>query len=331
MLQKKGIQLPSKCFCCSNIESIDHLFVNGLIAQKVWTYFGGLANKTLNTPHNNFISILKSWVHVSKGHIFNLIPLLIVWYIWKARNDAKHNVIKMEASNIISNVRHKILQLHSYNLLYGKNFINCLELAKEFGFTVSDFTINSADKIVKWIKPKPPYVKLNSDGSVGPNGAGAGGIIRDYLGNIIVAYTAPIQWSSAISTELKPLLYGLEICIKLGINFVWIELDVMLLIQIIDNVVPGNPNNFYLIRKIKNSLSVVNYYISHIYREANVCADWLAKRGCNIHSYEELDTRRLHPLLKVNTLFSLYQTLDTISYAKLVPTSTLSVFQSNDR
>ncbi|KAI0495440.1 hypothetical protein KFK09_021741 [Dendrobium nobile] len=204
----------------------------------------------------------------------------------------------MDASQIILNVRHKILQFYSYNLITVKTFKKCTNMAIAFGIPMNNGIINSVDKIVKWIKPKPPYVKLNSDGSVGPNCAGAGGIIRDQLGCILAVYIAPLQCSNAISTELMALHYGLNICIKMGITYVWIEVDAMLLNQIINNVVPSNPQNFYLISKIKSSLTFVNFYISHIYREANVCADWLAKKGCSMHNYEKLDVRRLNPSLK---------------------------------
>ncbi|XP_028555738.1 uncharacterized protein LOC114580936 [Dendrobium catenatum] len=230
----------------------------------------------------------------------------------------------MDASQIISNVRHKILQFYSYNLIIVKNFQKCANMAIAFGIPVNDGTINSVDKIVKWIKPKPPYVKLNLEGSVGPNCSGAGGIIMDQLGCILAAYAG--QCSNVISTELMALHYGLNICIKMGITFVWIEVDAMLLIQIINNVVHGSPQNFYLIKKIKNSLTFVNFYISHIYWEVNVSADWLAKKGCSIHNYEELDIQRLNPSLKgflggsLSTIF--LRTLKTI----LLPTVRLSLF-----
>ncbi|KAI0493542.1 hypothetical protein KFK09_023660 [Dendrobium nobile] len=234
---------------------------------------------------------------IYKGHICNLIPILIVWFIWRARNDAKHNGIKMDAMIIIFNVKHKISQLHSHKMISKKNFRGCYQLALNLGINFSDIHVNSADLLVTWIKPKPPYIKLNSDGSIGPNGAGAGGIIRDVYGDVIAAFSAPICCTSVITAELHALNLGLKICANKGFNCIWIEVDAMLLIQIIKNTVHGNPQIFYLIRKIKMLLSNVIYSISHIFREANTCADWLAKRGCNISLYEELDPGDLHPIL----------------------------------
>ncbi|KAI0498490.1 hypothetical protein KFK09_019378 [Dendrobium nobile] len=151
--------------------------------------------------------------------------------------------------------------------------------------------------MVKWIKPKPPYVKLNTDGSLGPNGAGAGGIIRNNNGIVLATFATPIYCRSAIQAEINALILGLQVCSNLGFNFIWIEVDAALLIQIISNAIPGNPENYYRIRKLKLSLTKFHYHISHIFREANSCADWLAKYGCDSTSYEDLNINNLHPLL----------------------------------
>ncbi|PKU72361.1 Putative ribonuclease H protein [Dendrobium catenatum] len=155
-----------------------------------------------------------------------------------------------------------------------------------------------SDKVVTWIKPKLPFVKLNSDGSVKNHCAGMGGLIRYHNGNVLADFAGPLDKCSVITTELNALWYGIDICSKMGCNNIWIEVDAQLVLQIINNVVLGNPQNFYLIRKIKKSLSTINYSISHIYREANSCADWLANLGCILDNYQDLNINFLHPVLK---------------------------------
>lgn len=48
---------------------------------------------------------------------------------------------------------------------------------------------------VTWIKPKPGFIKLNTDGSAlgNPRIIGAGGILRDYMGKFLFAYTIPLR------------------------------------------------------------------------------------------------------------------------------------------
>ncbi|XP_020678244.1 uncharacterized protein LOC110096566 [Dendrobium catenatum] len=125
-----------------------------------------------------------------------------------------------------------------------------------------------------------------------------GGIIRDHFGNALAAFAGPFFNCLVITAELNALSYGIEICTTMGFNFIWIEVDAQLVVQIINDQVIGNPNNFYLIRKIKQLLSSVNYNISHIYREDNACADWLANWGCLLDNSQDLNINALHPALK---------------------------------
>ena len=41
-IQHRGVALGSRCFCCYGVkESIDHLFVIGVVATQVWRHFQG--------------------------------------------------------------------------------------------------------------------------------------------------------------------------------------------------------------------------------------------------------------------------------------------------
>ncbi|PKU78490.1 hypothetical protein MA16_Dca015771 [Dendrobium catenatum] len=46
-------------------------------------------------------------------------------------------------------------------------------------------------------------------------------------------------------------------------------------------------------RKIRDILLTLNFRISHIYREGNMCADWLARKGAHLVEYEEIDILNL--------------------------------------
>ncbi|PKU72476.1 hypothetical protein MA16_Dca027029 [Dendrobium catenatum] len=46
-------------------------------------------------------------------------------------------------------------------------------------------------------------------------------------------------------------------------------------------------------RNIRNLLSLMNFKISIIFREGNVCADWLANKGSHLVGYEEIDILNL--------------------------------------
>ncbi|PKU82812.1 hypothetical protein MA16_Dca006110 [Dendrobium catenatum] len=128
--------------------------------------------------------------------------------------------------------------------------------------------------------------------------AGAGGLIRDSLGDILATFAAPLQQVDVIMVELNALLMGVELCLKFGFNWVWIEVDSLFPVQIIRDDVTGNAHNFYLIRKIKNFLNLMNFDISHIFWEGNICVDWLANKGSFLVGYEELDILNLEQSFK---------------------------------
>ncbi|KAL0918430.1 hypothetical protein M5K25_010439 [Dendrobium thyrsiflorum] len=152
--------------------------------------------------------------------------------------------------------------------------------------------------IVRWSLPNSPYCKLNSNGSMKDDAAGGGGIVRNHLGNVLVAYAIPLHTTNVPNVELLALLYGLNVCMRFGISKVWIEVDVMLVIYLINRKNFDNPNNFYILKNIKNLLCKLDFKISHIHREANVAADFLANLGRNSSNDIEFSADNLPFLLK---------------------------------
>ncbi|PKU73164.1 Putative ribonuclease H protein [Dendrobium catenatum] len=144
----------------------------------------------------------------------------------------------------------------------------------------------------------PTYLKLNADGSVGISFAGFGGIIRDNVGQVIVAYAGPLSPCKVIFAELMGLLKGLYICNNRGFLNIEIEVDALLLIQIIKNVDVFCPQFFYFIRKICMALPTLNYMINHVFRQGNACVDCLAKHGSRLEEDMEFGTDNLPHILK---------------------------------
>ncbi|KAL0367394.1 UNVERIFIED_CONTAM: hypothetical protein Sradi_3629500 [Sesamum radiatum] len=106
-LRKKGLPTISICLSCCNYESLPHLFLNSLYVREVWIFFGDLFG--LTQPHTDHITtmlhFLKCSSHFStRGHVGLLIPMLILWLTWKARNNAKFNDVHFLARQIIKSV-----------------------------------------------------------------------------------------------------------------------------------------------------------------------------------------------------------------------------------
>jgi len=126
-------------------------------------------------------------------------------------------------------------------------------------------------------------VKLNFDGSFQHSSAAGGFIIRGWGGNLIKAGAAHYGDATILVAEARALRDGVRAVVEAGFKKVVIEGDNAIVIQALQGrcKVPW---------QIEGLLRDVSYYITqlehvsifHIFREANVAADWLAKAG---HSF----------------------------------------------
>ncbi|KAL0917621.1 hypothetical protein M5K25_012695 [Dendrobium thyrsiflorum] len=295
-LIKKGLYIVSKCQCCYHTETLIHVFITGPIAMKVWLHFDAILDNNYFYSFSNILDVLHTWFVRTKGHIRNIIPVLIIWFLWKARNAAKHDGKTMEAMAIIVSIYDKVSELHMAKLLKQSCFKNAQSVAGCFGIHWEVSV--PMQRIILWQKPQSGWFKLNSDGAFNGYRAGCGGLIRDHSGNVLRAFAAHIPALSPISAELYGLNLGVKMGIHLGLSNIWIEVDVMLLINYINNCSTVNAVNFYLIREIKQNLSKINYQISHILREGNTCADGLANIGCHLSNYLEFNGQLLPKRIK---------------------------------
>ena len=135
---------------------------------------------------------------------------------------------------------------------------------------------------VQWLKPAPGWHKLNTDGLVVNSSglAGCGGLLRDSVGQWVVGFTKSISVNSSIVAELWALREGLGICLERGFFTVEIELDATATISLVSSNVNANGDLSGLIDDCRELLlRLPQVKLSHCFREANFCADTLAKLG----------------------------------------------------
>jgi ribonuclease HI len=113
-------------------------------------------------------------------------------------------------------------------------------------------------------------------------GGGGGGVLRDCRGAWVRGFSRHIDYASSVQAELRALLDGLLMTVELNIPYLEIEMDSLLAVDLILAVHPANAflrSIVYDCRCLLEKFEGVS--IKHIYREANVCADLLAKAGCD--------------------------------------------------
>ncbi|CAL1371641.1 unnamed protein product [Linum trigynum] len=144
---------------------------------------------------------------------------------------------------------------------------------------------HKADRVIAavgWTPPAEGWVMVNTDGASNgnPGPAGAGGVVRDTLGNWLGGFVANIGSATAALAELWAIFYGLELTWKLGFRVVKVATDSQLAIQLIqDRHDPIHPyaTLLSLIRRKMGQDWLVS--LTHTYLEGNRVADWLSKHS----------------------------------------------------
>lgn len=107
-LRRMRINIVSRCWCCEGHaqETMSHLFFTAPMARKVWSFFAnwvGVKMKGLQLH----LFIKKWWTEARTTklqQLFNAIPPLVCWELWKKRNSRKHGE-DLSFNTMIHNIR----------------------------------------------------------------------------------------------------------------------------------------------------------------------------------------------------------------------------------
>ena len=88
-LRKRGYTLPSWCcMCCCGGETADHLLLHCSVANALWSWvFYSFGVQWVMS--GTVVSLLSSWWNGLGRHssaIWNMVPICLMWTIWKERN-----------------------------------------------------------------------------------------------------------------------------------------------------------------------------------------------------------------------------------------------------
>ncbi|KAI3474487.1 hypothetical protein Pfo_029397 [Paulownia fortunei] len=170
-----------------------------------------------------------------------------------------------------------------------------MEIARSLDFNFPMEKIKKVQQVL-WKRPQVGWFKLNTDGAAkGETGqAGAGGVIRDHLGNVAVAYFEFIGNQNSIHAEIFALVKGLELAKGLGISNLWIEMDAQTVINLVSSkTAKGNWRLQEMLSKSKFIMSQMHTRITHIYRKGNKIADFLANEACSTQTSKVLSPSQL--------------------------------------
>ena len=186
------------------------------------------------------------------------------WKLWIARNE---RIFKNQSRT-------------QHSLLYSS-----VQAATEYHFLAGTISQppSRIPHLVRWYPPPPqfPYLKLNTDRSAlgNPGLAGAGGVLRDHRGQWISGFSLRGGFATNNMAELAAVRQGLGMTWNKGYKLLHLELDSKVVLSWLTNHNMNYPTNLLLlICDCRNLLHQEwEVHVHHVYREANGCADLLAK------------------------------------------------------
>ena len=185
-----------------------------------------------------------------------------VWCLWKNRNMVVFNR-KGPNQNLSKKIMNQSLE-----------FFYCIQSPRSSSL--------KALKAIRWEKPPAGWKKLNTDGSClsGSDRAGCGGLVRDEHGSWIGGFTRYIGSTNSFIAELWGLREGLLLCCNLNIDFLVVEMDAQVVVEIFKNDSYVNNAISPLLDDCRHLAARFHHiWFNHYYRQANRCADLLARMG----------------------------------------------------
>ncbi|CAN1188712.1 Putative ribonuclease H protein At1g65750 [Linum perenne] len=228
------------CPRCSDVgESVLHVLRECPFAAQVWSSLGFPAD------HHMFACAdLSGWINAIVQHDNSLLLGITCWYLWKAQNEFV--------------------------------FTNSLQRPPDLG-----------QRALIWTQWDPGDgagggVILNTDGSVDPRSgrATAGGLIQDHFSRCLTAFTLNLGCCYITRAELRGISAELNLAWEAGYRRVLVQGDSRATISLIttDEVhTHQHAGEVLLIRRLMQRDWDVSF--SHVYREANKSADFLASLG----------------------------------------------------
>ena len=132
--------------------------------------------------------------------------------------------------------------------------------------------------MVTWIKPLDQWIKINTDGSslTNPGKLGAGGIMRDTKGKLVMAFTTPVGEGTNHKSKIEAAIFGLTWELEIGCRNILLELDYQLEVHWILQKAAPQWSIITQLGRLQHLITQAhNFKCIHVFTEANLSADAL--------------------------------------------------------
>ncbi|KAF7821947.1 ribonuclease H [Senna tora] len=251
--------------CDEEVESVLHCIRDCTCAKEIWTLLGFDVNS------RSFQLDFRSWfeLHCPKlisgkeGPKAEYLFVLGTWFCWKYRNE------------------HILGDKRSTKWDINLNIRTMVEICFN-AFWEATSSVPKISRLVGWVKPVAGTIKINTDGSAlgNPERAGFGGVCRDEKGHWHCGFSGSIGQSTNMLAELAAIRAGLQIGSGMSGGNIVLETDSLEAIRLIEK----ENSHYHIYGAIIEDIQVMfqtypRWRITHVLREGNQCADFMAKLG----------------------------------------------------
>ncbi|KAK4729618.1 hypothetical protein R3W88_022606 [Solanum pinnatisectum] len=265
------------------MDTINHIFNNGPFATYVWKSFA--AGAGIITDHTSLHQLILQWwtaKYRNEAHKLHLqaTPIFICWNLWKNRCTTKYGG---KQSNM-SRVKYAIYK-DNYKLM-----TTCFPQVRwpaTWKDLISWEKCSHDTKVtpVIWKKPPDQWAKLNTDGSAlnNPGRIGAGGVLRDHTGKVLMAFATPLGEGTNNQAEVEAAIFGITRSLEIAYRNIFLEVDSQLLVEWITKSTQPPWNINTQVNKLHMLIRQTQQFkCKHTYREPNCVADELSKHSHRI-------------------------------------------------
>ncbi|KAK1309350.1 hypothetical protein QJS10_CPA09g02087 [Acorus calamus] len=215
--------------------------------------------------------------------------------IWNARNASKYDNSTPNPTFLSNKIRKSICDAIVARGPCWKIDSPTASLITSLGLHFDPTPPKSPIEVI-WLKPDPPWIKLNIDGaSLGnPGPSGAGGVFRDHQATFLLGFSCNTGHNTNTFAEFYGLFRGISIWFETHPTFngyIWIESDSTLVVNTIIGKISASPLiNPYVLHIHKWLNLLTGWKITHIFREGNRSADKLASLALSVPNETVFDS-----------------------------------------
>ena len=215
-LMQRGLRIDPQCpRCGEEPESVEHLLLHCCESHLVWRA-SPLRIESVVAPHMSMAEWCCEWLGKCVEVEAWEISMMIMWQIWNVRNGWVFDLRKANPHEASA---------------------RALKLREDFiaaAIRELDSLASTSEISQQWRKPSSGRGKLNSDAAVRSDRCGVGAVIRDEMGNVLLAAGVRLEEvASPEETEARAILFGLQAAFDAGLRNLEVESDCLNVIKML--------------------------------------------------------------------------------------------------